>query len=122
MLCDQAVQSNSRRRGFFPTKVFFSATTLLDLVVLLTHVGGLTGGDSWCQLNISVDRELSGRAPGKDCPLPLRAGARRTALGRPTTKAKSGYCPEALKLGLAGALWRPEGPRELIQASVWVAL
>jgi hypothetical protein len=37
------------RRGFFPTKVFFSATTLLDLVVLLTHVGGLTGEGSWCQ-------------------------------------------------------------------------
>jgi hypothetical protein len=37
------------RRGFFPTKVFFSATTLLDLVVLLTHVGGLTGGGSRCQ-------------------------------------------------------------------------
>jgi hypothetical protein len=61
------------RRGFFPTKVFFSATTLLDLVVLLTHVGGLTGGDSWCQLNIWVDGELSGpAAPGKDCCLPLR--------------------------------------------------
>ncbi len=49
------------RRGFFPTKIFFSATTLLDLVVLLTHVGGLTSGDSWCQLNIWVDGELSGR-------------------------------------------------------------
>lgn len=29
-------------------------------------------------------------------------------LGRPTTKAESGYCPEALKLGLAGALWWPD--------------
>src|SRR5260221_12478434 len=37
------------RRGFFPTKVFFSAATLLDLVVLLTHVGGLTGGGCRCQ-------------------------------------------------------------------------
>jgi hypothetical protein len=49
------------RRGFFPTKVFFSATTLLDLVVLLTHVGGLTGEGSWCQqLVTSYELQVAG--------------------------------------------------------------
>jgi len=54
------------RRGFFPTKVFFSAATLLDLVVLLTHVGGLTGGGSRLS-TVGYELRVAGRWQPATC-------------------------------------------------------